>query len=152
MVSGDRRRWFWCRWPLPREVEGKTEEHSGGSGTFLFSIFFLVSFLLFFSIESREGRGAGKHFSLFVFFYFSLCVLNWKHNAGIFSFFFFSLLYLDTFPFVLCFLLLQQCGLKKGLNLSSFYETTKTIKLISSSFVSSNLLLSKSYHDIKLQT
>ena len=77
--------------------------------------------MLFSSIESTGG--AAKHFSLFIFLFFVFLIESTMQAVEFFSpVFFLSFLYLNAFPFASCFLLLQQCGLKRGFNLSSFYE------------------------------
>ena len=82
-----------------------------------FFTFLLLSFSSFCSFPQLRAQEGQQN----IFFVF-LIESTMQAVEFFFPVFFLSFLYLNAFPFASCFLLLQQCGLKRGFNLSSFYE------------------------------
>ena len=93
-----------------------------------FFTFLLLSFSSFCSFPQLRAQEGQQNIFPFLFLYFFVFLIESTMLAVVFfPVFLLSFLYLNAFPFSSCFLLLQQCGLKKGFNLSSFYEKkTKT--------------------------
>ena len=93
-----------------------------------FFTFLLLSFSSFCSFPQLRAQEGQQNIFPFLFLYFFVFLIESTMLAVVFfPVFLLSFLYLNAFPFSSCFLLLQQCGLKRGFNLSSFYEKkTKT--------------------------